>query len=79
MNEVKFLTIEDVEKMLYIKKQTLYRMTCSKQIPHYKIGGKLLFKREDILSFVESKKVEPILWINMNIKHQLEEMNVNKN
>ena len=31
----------------------LYKMTMNKTIPHYKVGGKVLFKPQELMDFVE--------------------------
>ena len=37
------LTIDDVSYMTGISKSHLYKLTCSKQIPHYKPFGKMVY------------------------------------
>ena len=37
------LTIGDVATLTGISKSTLYKMTCRRELPHYKPSGKLLF------------------------------------
>lgn len=37
------LTIDDVSLLTGISKSTLYKMTCKREIPHFKPNSKLLF------------------------------------
>lgn len=47
------LTMQEAAMFTGMSKHTLYRMTCSKQIKHYKPGGKLIyFSREDLINWM---------------------------
>ncbi|MEI7639747.1 MAG: helix-turn-helix domain-containing protein [Syntrophus sp. (in: bacteria)] len=52
-----YLKIEDISAYLNIKNKTLYAMVESGNIPHYKIGRLIRFKREDVDLWMEAKKV----------------------
>ena len=54
-----FLTIEEISAHLSIKKSSLYRMVERKEIPHYKIGCLIRFKKSEIDLWVEKSKVDP--------------------
>lgn len=47
------------EAMLYtgLCKQTLYRLTSSRSIPHYKVGGTLRFKRSELDEWMTHDRV----------------------
>lgn len=47
------------EAMLYtgLCRQTLYRLTCSRSIPHYKVGGTLRFKRSELDEWMTHDRV----------------------
>ncbi|MCX5814013.1 MAG: helix-turn-helix domain-containing protein [Proteobacteria bacterium] len=49
-----FLTIEEVSQYLSVKISTLYARVS--EIPHYKVGSLLRFKKEDIDAWMESKR-----------------------
>ena len=49
--------INGVSGMLGISKSSLYKMTMRNELPFYKVGGKLLFKVEQIMAWLEEKKV----------------------
>lgn len=57
----KFLSVQEASKMLGVSTITLRRFTKSKIIPCYKIGSaknsKIKYKEQDILDFIESKKI----------------------
>lgn len=52
MNHV-YLTSKEASEMLRISTSKLYKMTMQKTIPHYKCGGKVLFKTNELMDFVE--------------------------
>jgi excisionase family DNA binding protein len=52
-----YLKIEDISVYLNIKTKTLYAMVESGDIPHYRIGRLIRFKREDVDLWMEAKKV----------------------
>jgi len=52
------LTIDDVALLTGISKSTLYKMTCKKQLPHYKPNSKLLFfNRKEIEEWAQQNRV----------------------
>ena len=52
------LTIDDVSLLTGISKSTLYKMTCKKQLPHYKPNSKLLFfNRKEIEEWAQQNRV----------------------
>jgi excisionase family DNA binding protein len=55
-----FLTIDEVSEYLGIKKSSLYSKVERKEIPHYRLGSLLRFKKCDIDSWMEKSKVEPL-------------------
>jgi excisionase family DNA binding protein len=57
-NEKPYLTIQEAADLTGHAKQTLYRLTSEKEIPHLKRGGKILFKRSDLIAWVEACTVE---------------------
>jgi excisionase family DNA binding protein len=54
-----FLTIQEVSEWLHIKPATLYSKVESGDIPHYKIGRLVRFKREDIDQWMEDYRRDP--------------------
>lgn len=56
-NLSEYLKIEDISAYLNIKSKTLYAMVESGNIPHYRIGRLIRFKREDVDSWMKAKKV----------------------
>ncbi len=52
MNQV-YLTVKEASNMLRMSTSKLYKMTMQKTIPHYKCGGKVLFKTKELMDFVE--------------------------
>jgi excisionase family DNA binding protein len=51
-------TVKETAERLGISPSKLYQLTSRKQIPHYRIGGKILFSDEDIQAYLSSCKVE---------------------
>lgn len=56
-----FLTIQEVSEILGIPVGTLYnRVSAGNFITYYKFGKLLKFKKQDVLDYIESCKIEPI-------------------
>jgi len=52
-----YLTVKEVSEYLKIKIKTLYAMASAGEIPHYRIGRLLRFKKQDVDAWIETKKV----------------------
>jgi excisionase family DNA binding protein len=48
-----YMTIEQAAEFLNLKKSAIYRRTMEKTIPFYKSGRKLMFKKSDLINFIE--------------------------
>lgn len=46
-----FLTFREVADLLRVSERTLRRITNARQLPFYKIGGRLRFAPEDVKAF----------------------------
>ncbi len=55
-----FLTPDEMAECLAVSKTTVYRLVVRRQIPFYKIGGSLRFRKEDIEKFFEERRIGPI-------------------
>jgi excisionase family DNA binding protein len=55
-SEVKFLTIEQVAEMLQVTKMTIYNFQ-KKGLPFIKLGKNVRFDKDDVIEWVNSKKV----------------------
>jgi excisionase family DNA binding protein len=56
------MTIDQVAELLAVPKSFIYRRTArghDDPIPHYRLGGHLRFKAEDIEAWVESHRCRP--------------------
>ena len=53
-----FTGIEGVSLITGWSKSSIYKNCAKKFLPHYKIGGKVIFKIEEIISFIENGKCE---------------------
>lgn len=52
-----YLKIEDMAAYLSIRRKTLYAMVESGDIPHYRIGRLIRFRKEDVDCWMEKKRV----------------------
>ena len=52
------LDIKQAAAFLHLKVNTLYEKTSEKSIPHFKKGNKLLFKRDELMAWVQEGKVK---------------------
>lgn len=48
-----FLTFKEALELLNVSKSTLYKLTSSKKISFYKPKGKIYFKREQLVEYIE--------------------------
>jgi excisionase family DNA binding protein len=51
-------TVKVVAKRLGISPSKLYQMVSRREIPHYRIGGKILFSEENVQEYLACCKVE---------------------
>lgn len=55
-SENELLTVRDVCKKLQISKGGLYNLTCSRQIPCFKRGGRLYFDAQELYEWIRSDR-----------------------
>ncbi len=70
-NESEIMTIDDASALLSISKQTIYRYTSSRHIPHFKKGKKLYFKKEDLIKWVQEVKIKTVKEIETEASNYL--------
>ncbi len=51
------LTIKQVSEFLQVNERTIYKLAKAGDIPSFKVGGQWRFKKDDINSWIEEKKV----------------------
>ncbi|MBM3217053.1 helix-turn-helix domain-containing protein [Candidatus Poribacteria bacterium] len=51
----RLLTVEDVCELLQFKKSYVYRLTHRDEIPHFKIGNHLRFRRSELEAWIGRK------------------------
>ena len=51
-----YLSVQDLMKLLPLKKSHIYSMIQSKKIPFYKLGGRYMFEKIEIENWIESNK-----------------------
>jgi excisionase family DNA binding protein len=56
----KFLTVFEVASLLSVRPSTVYRWVSLKEIPHYKLGRIVRFKRKDLEAWVEGFRKERV-------------------
>ncbi len=59
IKEKEFLNFKEILELLGVSRSTLYKLSASGKIPHYKpTGGKLFFKRTEVLDWVKKRVVD---------------------
>ena len=53
----RYITEQELSKALKITKRTLIEYRMNGKLPYYKIGGKILYKEQDIIEILERNKV----------------------
>lgn len=59
-NQSTLINVQEAAALLNLAVTTLYEKTSEKLIPHYKHGKKIMFKKSELLAWVESRKVPTI-------------------
>jgi excisionase family DNA binding protein len=59
--DIEFLDINEAANFLRLKKSTLYQLVFKRRIPYYKKTKILLFKKSDLIDWVEQKKVSSLV------------------
>jgi len=49
-----YIRTKDASKLLCISPSKIYKLTMARAIPFYKVGSTILFKKEELMSFVET-------------------------
>ena len=57
LNGNRYITEQELSKALKITKRTLIEYRMNGKLPYYKIGGKILYKEQDIMEILERNKV----------------------
>ncbi len=52
-NEQRFLNLTEASEFLNLASQTIYGLTCKREIPFLKKGKKLYFKEADLIAWLE--------------------------
>ena len=53
----RYITEQELSKALKITKRTLIEYRMNGKLPYYKIGGKILYKEQEIIEILERNKV----------------------
>lgn len=54
--DLSFLDLSEVAKMLRVSRITVYRMVAKRLLSVYRIGRRMRFRKDDVLSFVEQNR-----------------------
>jgi len=54
-----FLGLHDAAKVLGVSSHTLYAYVAHDRVPYYKVGGRLRFRRSQLVAWVESSRRGP--------------------
>jgi excisionase family DNA binding protein len=59
-NNTTLLNIQEAAALLNLAVTTIYEKTSERSIPYYKHGKKIMFKKSELLAWVESRRVKTI-------------------
>ena len=54
------ITPRELAVSLHISRTSVYRLIDQRKIPFYKIKGSIRFKQDDVMSYLENNRIEPI-------------------
>lgn len=54
----KLLNLREAAPLFGVSKSNLYGMVARREIPHYRIGGKILLSKDDIAAYLNGRRVE---------------------
>lgn len=57
MNDKDFLTVKELAEWIRLSKSKIYSLVAENKIPHVKVGGKILFVKSAILTWIESQTI----------------------
>lgn len=58
--QTEFITVDQACQLLNISKSTIYKKTMNSEIPFYKHGKKLIFKRIELINYISQyKNIKP--------------------
>ena len=55
--DVEYLDINEASQFLKLKKSSIYQMVFKRQIPFYKNTRKLLFKKSELIEWIEKDRI----------------------
>jgi excisionase family DNA binding protein len=70
-NHTTLLNIQEAAALLNLAVATIYEKTSQRSIPHYKHGKKVLFKKSELLAWVELRKVRSTDEIQMPLSKRV--------
>ena len=59
-NEVIYLNIEEASQFIKMKKTSIYQLVYQRKIPFYKRGKILLFKKSELVQWIENERKETL-------------------
>jgi excisionase family DNA binding protein len=59
-NENTLINVQEAAALLNLAVATVYEKTSERLIPHYKHGKKLMFKKSELLAWVQTRKIKTI-------------------
>jgi len=58
--DVEFLNLGEMAEILRVSAVSVYRLAQRRAIPVYRVCHKLLFRRRDVLAYLDRKRVEAV-------------------
>lgn len=70
-HESSLINVQEAAALLNLAVATLYEKTSERLIPHYKHGKKLMFKKSELLAWVENRRVKTLKEIRQEADRSL--------
>ena len=70
-NETEYMDIDEASNFLKLKKATLYQMVFKREIPFYKSTKKLLFKKSDLIDWVDKDRIYTVKELEVQLQTRI--------
>lgn len=60
VEQIESLSVQEAAKLLGLRPATIYKYCSVRMIPHYKLGSRTVFDREELIGWRAARRVAPL-------------------